>query len=226
VGTKKEKGRVSALLSYNCVRYPFRAEKTIILEDEESSFRISEDIFNVGEQEVEFSWAQHMAYGEPFVDENLQIEIPASKAKTHYFEMPHERVVRNSIFEWPLAPGLNGKKVDLSKIPSRDERVQEDFPIIELKDPSYNLYNPKLDLGVQVSWNREAFPVLWYWMNWGTLDYPWFGRGRTLALEPTTTPNGYGLGNQVKDGSASMLKQNSKIHGELQVNLFQNSLKK
>ena len=84
----------------------------------------------MGDQPVELSWAQHIAFGEPFVDQNLQIEIPAVKARTHDYDMAHERIKRNMEFTWPNAPALNGSEmIDLSKIPARQERIQEDFPI-------------------------------------------------------------------------------------------------
>jgi hypothetical protein len=110
--------------------------------------------------------------------------------------------------------------IDLSKIPGKEERVQEDFPITELSSPEYLLYNKGLDLGVEVHWNRNTFPYLWYWLNWGTLNYPWFGRGRTLALEPTTTTSTGGLQDQIADGTAVVLKPKEKLHGELEMELL------
>lgn len=210
--------RASALLTLNCIRYPLRAEKTLTLEG--STLTISEDVQNVGEQDIELSWAHHIAYGEPFVSEDTTIDIPAIRALSHNYDMSHERIRRNTYFEWPYAPGLDGSNVDMTKIPDRKTRVQEDFAITELRSPAYRLYNPSLNLGVELTWN-SAFPYLWYWLNWGIQNYPYFGRGRTLALEPTTTTNTMGLQNQIKDGTAAKLKEGSKLHGEIQMNLFQ-----
>ena len=212
-----ENGHVTANLTLNCLRYPLHAEKTLTLEG--SRLSISEDIQNLGEQEIELSWAQHIAYGEPFVSQDLEIDIPAVRAITHGYDMSHERLKRETSFDWPLAPGKDGGKVDLSKIPDRNLRIQEDFPITELPTPSYKIYNPTLDLGVELRWN-SAFPYLWYWLNWGILDYPWFGRARTLALEPTTTTNTTGLQNQIKDGTAVTLKAGKTLHGEILMELF------
>jgi hypothetical protein len=212
-----------ASLSLDCIRYPVRAEKTLQISSDGSTLSIKENLTNVGEQEIELSWAQHIAYGEPFIGEDLSIEIPAIRARTHDYDMAHERLKRNVVFDWPLAPGLNGKEVDLSKIPSRDVRVQDDFPISELTSPEYRLYNKRLNLGVEVKWNREAFPYLWYWLNWGTLNYPWFGRGRTLALEPTTTTSTGGLRDQIGEGTAVNLKSGEKLHGEFEMKIFRRS---
>jgi galactose mutarotase-like enzyme len=212
---------VEALVGLDCIRYPIRAEKTYHLSAEKPILSIKEDLTNIGEQDIELSWAQHIAFGEPFVGEDLKIEIPATKARTHDYHMAHERVKRNVEFNWPLAPALNRDElIDLSKIPAKEERVQEDFPITELSSPEYALYNRRIDLGVRVQWNGEAFPYLWYWLNWGTLNYPWFGRGRTLALEPTTTTSTGGLQDQIADGTAVILKPGEKLHGELEMELF------
>ncbi len=219
-GAETVNGRITAHLALNCLRYPLRAEKTLTLGG--SKFLIFEDLQNVGEQEIELSWAQHIAYGEPFVSPELQIEIPAIRAVTHGYDMSHERTKRDTKFEWPMAPGIDGSTVDLTKIPDRNLRVQEDFPIVELRAPSYRLYNPTLDLGVELRWN-SAFPYLWYWLNWGILNYPWFGRAHTLALEPTTTANTTGLQNQIGDGTAVKLAAGGTLHGEVEMNLFRKS---
>jgi galactose mutarotase-like enzyme len=216
-GIETSGNQVAARLALNCLRYPLQSQKTLTLEKDK--FKISEDITNVGEQEIEFSWAQHIAYGEPFVSEALQIEIPAVRAVSHQYEMSHERIVRNKEFRWPLAPGIDGRPVDLTKIPDHGQRIQEDFPIVELRTPSYQLYNPRFDLGVDLRWN-SAFPYLWYWLNWGILNYPYFGRGRTLALEPTSTTSTMGLQNQIQDGTALRLQAGGRLHGEVEMRLF------
>jgi hypothetical protein len=217
---ESENGRVTATLSLDCLRYPLRAEKTLILGG--SKFTVSEDIQNLGEQQLEFSWAQHIAYGEPFVSQELQIDIPAVRAVSHDYDVSHERIKRNTEFSWPMAPGADGNPVDMTKIPDHNLRAQEDFPIVELRSPSYRLYNPTMDLGVELKWS-SAFPYLWYWLNWGILDYPWFGRARTLALEPTTTTNTNGLQNQIKDGTAVTLGAGEKLHGEIEMDLFRSN---
>ncbi len=212
--------RVVAQLEFSCVRYPMRAEKTLTLQG--SKFTVSEDLINIGEQEIQFAWAQHIAYGEPFVSKNLQVDIPGIRALSHDYDMSHERIKPNLEFDWPLAPGIAGGKVDLSNIPDRELRVQEDFPITQLRSPEYRLYNPSLDLGVALHWN-SAFPYLWYWLNWGILDYPYFGRGHTLALEPSSTTKTTGLAEQIANRTALNLEVGGRLHGEIEMDLFQQS---
>jgi len=208
---------VGAHLVFSCVRYPLHAEKTLTLEG--SRLTVSEEIINLGEQEVQFSWAQHIAYGEPFVSKDLQVDIPAVRAISHDYDMSHARIKANTEFDWPFAPGLDGNKIDLSKIPDRGQRIQEDFPITELREPKYKLYNPALDLGVTLQWN-STFPYLWYWLNWGILDYPHFGRAHTLALEPSSTTKTTGLSSQIANGTALRLDAGGKLHGEIEMQLF------
>lgn len=214
-----QNGSGIAKLSVECVRYPIRAEKKISIHPEEPVLSISEDLINLSEQEVEISWAHHIAYGEPFIGPDLEIDIPAVTAKSNTFDVQHSRLASRKEFHWPNALGLDGNIVDLSRIP-RDQRVQEDFPIVAMKSPQYRLYNPKLDVGVQLNWNEQAFPVLWYWLYWGVLDYPFYGRGRTLALEPTTSTTGNGLADDVREGSSKLLRQNSQLHADLSLKVL------
>jgi galactose mutarotase-like enzyme len=217
---KEGNSDVSAKLSVECVKYPIRAEKTISLHSTSGDLTISEDLINLAEHQVEISWAQHIAYGEPFVSNNLEVSVPALRAVTSTFPVPYSKLPPSKEFDWPKAPASDGKNLDLTIIPPRSERVQEDFPITQLNSPEYILYNPNLDLGVRVSWNSEAFPYLWYWLSWGVPDYPYFGRGRTLALEPTTSSTGNGLANDIKAGCARVLQPGSKTHGEVKLSTF------
>lgn len=212
----------AARLSVECVRYPLTATKLIKLERAGSCLSVVEEIRNVGEQEVELSWAQHIAFGQPFVSKHLLIEIPAAKARTQLCEVKQERLARNRVFEWPLAPGLDEKDVDLRRIPNDAERVQDDLVITELKEPRYRLYNSELHLGVEVTWNSEVFRFLWYWLNWGALDYPWFGRARVLALEPVTGSMD-GLEECIKASNAITLAPGTVLQGRVAMKLFSNS---
>ena len=211
---------VGGLLALDCVRYPLEARKTIEISDDQSEFKISEELTNVGEENVKFSWAQHIAFGEPFVSGDLEIEIQGIKGITHDYDMPHARVIRNKEFDWPFAPGLDGKPVDLRKIPRRSERVQEDLAIRKLKERKYSLYNSAYDLGATIEWN-EAFPFLWYWLNWGTLGYPWYGRARTLALEPCSSIEGGGLADQIGAGDVISLEPLGSMKAEIKMSIFQ-----
>lgn len=223
--SNEKEGVAAVNLSVDCVRYPIRAEKRITLAPDKPLLTISEDLINLGEQEVEISWGHHIAYGEPFVGPELQVNVPASRSVTSTFDVTNSRLESGREFNWPLAPGLDGASVDLSKLPERSKRVQEDFPILDLKSPYYDLYNTALDLGVKVNWNKETFPMLWYWLQWGVLDYPFFGRGRTLALEPTNSSTGRGLADDVESGSAKTLGSGSTLHADLTLEIFRKKSK-
>ena len=48
--------------------------------------------------------------------------------------------------------------------------------------------NPKLDVGVRLSWKPEDFAEAWLWLESGAnLQPPWFGRVYALGIEPSTT---------------------------------------
>lgn len=223
--TSEKDGVASVTLSVDCVRYPIRAEKRITLAPDRPELTISEEIVNLGEQDIEISWAQHIAYGEPFVGPDLIVNVPATRSVTSTFDVSNSRLAPGMEFKWPLAPGLDGSKVDLSKIPDKSKRVQEDLPILGLESAYYDVYNTSLDLGVRVNWDKKAYPYLWYWLYWGVLDYPFFGRGRTLALEPTTSSRGMGLADDIKHGSAKTLAKGSKLHADLTLDIFRKKAK-
>jgi hypothetical protein len=220
VSSPQHEREARAELSTECIRYPLRARKSIILHGAESTISLSEDIFNVGAQSVELSWAQHIAFGEPFIGSNLGIDIPAVKARTMASGLSQERLARDREFDWPFAPGASGDQIDLRKIPDSAQRAQDDVVITQLREPKFRLLNEEYGLGVEVTWNPETFRFLWYWINWGALDYPWFGRGRALALEPVTSTEGGGLADQVRAGTALNLAPGTNVHGELSMRVL------
>lgn len=212
--------QATAKLSAECIRYPLRATKYINLDRDQSIISITEEIQNTGEQEVELSWAQHIAFGQPFVSEHLAVEIPAVRGRTHTSEVKQERLARNREFNWPIAPGLDGRPVDLRRIPADTERLQDDFILTELKESRYQLYNSRLNLGVEVTWNSDVFRYLWYWLSWGALDYPWFGKARVLALEPVTGTEDTGLEDNIKTSKALTLSPSATLRGRITMRLF------
>jgi hypothetical protein len=53
--------------------------------------------------------------------------------------------------------------------------------------PWYALLNGRLGLGVELRWVGDVFSRAWYWAELAaTQEYPWFGRGYAIAIEPSS----------------------------------------
>jgi hypothetical protein len=61
--------------------------------------------------------------------------------------------------------------------------------------------------GLRVSWDARTMPYLWVWQEYGgTRQYPWWGRLRTVGLEPFSSYPTAGLAEAVGNGTALRLR--------------------
>jgi Domain of unknown function (DUF4432) len=61
-------------------------------------------------------------------------------------------------------------------------------------------------VGLRVSWDGRTMPYLWVWQeHGGTRQYPWWGRLRTVGLEPFSSYPTDGLAEAVRNGTALRL---------------------
>jgi Domain of unknown function (DUF4432) len=75
---------------------------------------------------------------------------------------------------------------------------------IEGRD-SYTIRDERI--GLRVTWDARTMPYLWVWQeHGGTTAYPWWGRLRTVGLEPFSSRPTDGLAQAVRNGTALRLK--------------------
>jgi len=61
-------------------------------------------------------------------------------------------------------------------------------------------------IGMRVAWDARTMPYLWVWQeHGGTTSYPWWGRLRTVGLEPFSSRPTDGLAEAVRNGTALRL---------------------
>lgn len=186
---KDEIDEVSVKFWVRTYRTPFLLEKTLTMKRNQSVLFIDETVTNEGNEEMDFMWGHHPAFGEPFLDEHCVIDIPALKVETADDVLTTNRLRPAVYNDWPLVTGMeDNAKVDLSKIPPKSSNTMDMAFITELQDGWYGLTHTKKKVGFGMRWDKEVFPHVWYWMVFGGgVGYPWYGRTYNLALEPWTS---------------------------------------
>jgi hypothetical protein len=196
-------GEVARLkMSVQLMRYPFRVEKTVALAEGESVVRVDETVTNLGEQELEFGWVQHIVFGRPMVGEGMSVDMKAGVSTAGPYKQ--SRLRPNQRFDWPNAPALDGSVIDLSKEPEQGKRYEDNL-FINMNEPWYAIRNSEVGLTVGVSWDQKVLPSLWYWLNNGAIDYPWWGRSYNLGLEPSSSLTELGIKEYIEKGNALKL---------------------
>ena len=69
--------RARLKVSTTLMRYPLRIEKTLTLSEGSSVLKVDEVLTNLGEQDIEFAWLQHIVFGRPMVGPGMSVDMRA-----------------------------------------------------------------------------------------------------------------------------------------------------
>lgn len=108
------------------VKLPLAQEtytRTLRLVDGENIVYVQSELENQMGLDRPINWAEHATIGSPFLEPGLTVvDMPAKYAKTRAHEkqngMPN-RLASFKDFTWPMAPTVNGKKIDLRPVPAK-----------------------------------------------------------------------------------------------------------
>ncbi len=201
-----EPEEIAVKFSVSTVRTPFYLEKILRLKKGESTLFIEERLKNEAKEEMECIWGHHPAIGEPFLSEDCEIKILGPKLRvTPGDGFAYTNLEFGKETDWPYASGKNGEKIDISKVPSREDKTSEVIFLTDLKEGFYSIHNKSLNLSFSLTFPKEVFSTLWFWrVAGGSFHYPWYGRTYNIALEPfSSLPI---LSEQIKKGKALKLK--------------------
>jgi hypothetical protein len=198
-------------MQVNCVRTPFRLEKTIRLEKGSLVIHIEETVTNLSPEPQDFMWGHHPAFGAPFLHEGVRVFLPARRGEAHAPQFSASSIIDPGVtFNWPRA-GAKGSEVDLSVIPGPEAGFAELVYLKDLSSGWFAVLDAEKKLGIGLSWPVAVFPYLWFWMVYGEAPgYPWWNRVYCIALEPwTSIPNN--LNQAIEAGTQSHLKGGGQV---------------
>lgn len=192
---------------------PFRLQRTIALRTGDPCLYLSGSVRNEGNVAVDFMWGQHLAFGQPFLDESCRIAVPTGTRYSAYADavFPTGRRISNSVGTWPHAVDAQGNPVDLSHIPPRGT-PSELLYLHDMETGWYRITNGDKAIALEVRWNIEHFPYLWFWQEFGGgVTYPWWGAHYNIGLEPFTSPPRAGLAGARVDGTSRLLEAGERF---------------
>lgn len=221
----QDKDKIEANLTGDFYRYPFRLEKKITISAATpAKLDFKEKLINLSPSELHYSWLHHPTFGSPFLDESVEIDVPAAEIKVHEFG----DIIADSTLEsgyngrWPYAKRKDGEMEDLRKYPKVGSQNTVDVVYIpSVKKPTYSIYNRNLGLGVRFDWDKAMFPHLWYWrpIGGGRGD-PWFGTIYAMSLEIASSYPATGLDDQVANQTSKTIKAESAVETFLSLEVY------
>lgn len=183
--------RVRVRLSVECVRTPFRLERTMGVDAGKPALFLEERVTNLSPEPQEFMWGHHPSFGPPFLRPGVRVFVPAAEAEVHEPRFAQSGILpAGATFAWPVAEA-DGRALDLSVVPDPGAAFAELLYLKGLSSGWYAVLDPDRRLGIGLAWPREVFPYVWFWLVYGRAPgYPWWDRIYTIALEPwTSIPN-------------------------------------
>lgn len=207
----KTPDRAAIRLSLRMTRYPLELERRLILDAGEPTLTVEDSMRNNGDVEVPYTWLQHLVFGPPLLDPACSLEVPCETVIADPFhDDPNTRFEPGTEGDWPTLADADGTTVDLTSPPPKADRVHDLVALTDLRDGRYDLTNPDLDLGVEVTFPADLYEYIWYWGAFGGFEAaPFFGRNYNLGLEPCTSVPNAGLNEAIEAGTANTLAPNA-----------------
>lgn len=172
-------GEIRVLLINQIRSMPFRIEKLIILRAGSETVRIEETVRNLSPAApLEANWGHHLAYGPPFLGEDSFISFSEGARICH--------PVSGESWNWPVMRH-SGVDTDLSVMPAAG--TERDLLYVATSDYKYRLTSPSRYVSLEVRWDGEVWPYLWYWQNFrADCNAPFFGCDYNIGLEMFNVP--------------------------------------
>lgn len=179
----------AVVLRCRLVRSPFEVTKVISVRG--SEVKVAETVTNVGGEPLEVMWGQQVVFGQPLISAETVVD---AEATTVY---PDPAVSVNVSYEdvlpWPRSYG-NEAVINLRNLPGPETGQTRLAYITDFSRPRLTIRNPELDLGVDLEWDGETWPHLWYSLEAGLRsDFPWYNKGYFFSVTPNTSWPGHGI---------------------------------
>jgi hypothetical protein len=168
-------------------RAPLSVTKTITIRSQTPVLDFEESLRNEAAEAFQFMWGHHPALGIPFLDSNCVIDLPeGAVGQTYQVDFSGNSPFNpDETFAWPYAKDKRGRKIDLSRVMSPDERTAFNVYIKNLRRGWYGVTNLKKKIGFGLTWDIDVFRYLLLWSVYrGFYGFPFYGRTYNIALEP------------------------------------------
>jgi hypothetical protein len=140
------------------------------------------------------SWAEHATIGSPFLESGATVvDVSGSRSRTRPYDAVSmgpmtRRIASAQNFTWPMAPGLDGHRVDLRETPANAHYMDHATTLL---DPDRKLewvtaINRRRHLVLGYIFRRADYPWLQYWGNYPPNGE--FARGLEFATQPFDVP--------------------------------------
>jgi hypothetical protein len=158
----------------------------------ERALHVRETATNRSGAERPIGWTEHVTLGPPFLERG-RTQFRASATRSKVFDAPFGAdyyLQRGSEFDWPMAPGVNGRSVDLRTFTGQQRSSAYTAHLMNEGETAFFVaFSPVFELALAYIWHASDFPWMGIWEeNHSREDPPWSGRTMTRAMEFGVSP--------------------------------------
>jgi hypothetical protein len=179
----------SVQLSGRLVRSPFEITKIISLRDHELT--VGETVRNVGRERIEAMWGSQLMLGGVLLGAETVIDSAAAVVR------PDPQVSRDASYDdlmpWPRSHGAEAI-INLRLLPGPDTGETRLAYLSDFSQPLITVSRPSHRIAIQLEWDADVFPYVWYSMEaGGRSGFPWYRTGYFLSLTPCSSWPAHGV---------------------------------
>jgi hypothetical protein len=176
-------------LTGRLARSPFAVTKALTLDHDR--VRLVETVANVGRESVEVMWASKLNLGGALIGPDTVLDSAASVVR------PDPRFSSGAGYEdlmpWPRSYGENSM-INLRSVPGPTAGETRLAYLTDFTRPWISLTRPSNGLAVELTWDGDMWPYVWYSLEaGGRAGFPWYRAGYFLSLAPASSWPAHGL---------------------------------
>ena len=171
-------------------------QRTYRLVDGESVVYVESTLENLLGFDRPVQWAEHATVGSPFLESGMTVfDVSGKRSQTRPYQQAGNaptgtirRLTSGQNFEWPMAPGLDGKPIDMRTTPEAPRYLDHTATLV---DPSRELgwvtaLHPRRRLLLGYLFRRTEYPWVQTWGNYPSTGK--FARGMEFSTQPYDLP--------------------------------------
>lgn len=157
------------------------------------------------------NWAEHATVGSPFLASGeTVVDVSGTRSMTRPYDQvqagkSERRLASGQDFTWPMAPGLDGKPVDLRETPRQPHYLDHATTLVDtsLEFGWTTALHKGRRLLVGYLFRREDFPWVQYWGNYPPTEK--MSRGLEFSTQPFDVPRREAIGKSTLFGAPTYL---------------------
>lgn len=189
---EESRERVRVKVTGRSVRTPFVLERVWELAAGSEVLVWEETLTNRSNRDRPCAWLHHPAFGGELIH-GAELRVPARTIATYDFKRDVGSQIKQGYRgAWPHIPvTADGSMRDCSRVPPQGSGLDHSVQLTDFSVGWGCLWNQARRLGFALRWDEKRFPWAWSWANAGGIaDYPLWGHGHLITLQPGTSPVG------------------------------------